>query len=364
MLRRSLVDDEGWVTAARFNRTLATYQALPGPEAHELTIYFGMLARGRVGGLVAGLAFMAPGFILMLALSWIYAGVGIGSPLISAAFAGCQAAVLALVVRGLYHIGSRALADRRLVPVAGASAIASLAALPFVVPLAAGAVSTVLLRRGSRVLAAVVLIALLVIAGVLIAADAGSGMSAAADQGPGRPGGATAGELFVSGLRAGALTFGGAYTAIPFVQEDAVGRDGWMTNQQFLDGLALSGVIPAPLIIFATFVGFVGASFVGALAMTAGVFLPAFAITLLGHGVLERVVADGRFHALLDGVMAAVIGLMVITTLQLGVAALGDPGRVTIFVVALAVLLRWPRGATVPAVIGGAAAAGVMLNAS
>src|SRR4029078_6736929 len=84
------------------------------------------------------------------------------------------------------------------------------------------------------------------------------------------------GELLVSGLRAGALTFGGAYTAIPFVEEDAVGSDGWMTTGQFLDGLALSGVIPAPLVIFATFVGYAGGGPVGALAMTVGIFLPAF----------------------------------------------------------------------------------------
>src|ERR671914_267013 len=78
-------------------------------------------------------------------------------------------------------------------------------------------------------------------------------------------------------LQAGALTFGGAYTAIPFVQGDAVREEGWMSNAQFLDGLALSGILPAPLIIFATFVGFVAGGPFGAVAITAGVFLPAFA---------------------------------------------------------------------------------------
>jgi chromate transporter len=70
MLRKELVDEEKWVPNDRFNRTLALYQVLPGPEAHELCVWFGMLARGRVGGFLAGLGFMLPGFVLMFLLSW------------------------------------------------------------------------------------------------------------------------------------------------------------------------------------------------------------------------------------------------------------------------------------------------------
>src|SRR4030095_8814615 len=92
--------------------------------------------------------------------------------------------------------------------------------------------------------------------------------------------------LFLSGLKAGLLTFGGAYTAIPFVRNDAVGR-GWVSDGQFLDSLALSGIIPAPLIIFATFVGYLAGGLVGALAMTAGIFLPAFAFALLFYDRLQ-----------------------------------------------------------------------------
>src|SRR5215207_10685759 len=78
-------------------------------------------------------------------------------------------------------------------------------------------------------------------------------------------------ELFLSGLKAGLLTFGGAYTVIPFLRDDAV-RNGWMTDAQFLDGLALSGILPAPLIIFSTFVGYFGGGPLGAIAMTVGIF--------------------------------------------------------------------------------------------
>lgn len=109
MIRHELVECERWVTHDRFLRTLAVYQVLPGPEAHELCVYFGLLSRGRLGGVLAGLGFMLPGFLLMLLLSWLYAGQGIDQGSMAAAFAGVQPAVVALIVRAIGRIGSRAL---------------------------------------------------------------------------------------------------------------------------------------------------------------------------------------------------------------------------------------------------------------
>jgi len=357
MLRRELVDDERWISSERFNRTLAVYQVLPGPEAQELCIYFGMLARGRLGGFLAGLSFLLPGFALMLALAWWYTDVGMESPVFAAAFAGAQAAVVALIVRGLHRIGSRALTDRTLVAIAIAAFAASAAGLVFAVPLLAGAVAYPLARRGYRLLA-LSLIGLMLVGSVAFSIVAGQ----AVDNGPvGDPQRTPSdGELLLSGLRAGALTFGGAYTAIPFVEDDAVGEDGWMTTGQFLDGLALSGVIPAPLVIFATFVGYAGGGPVGAFAMTVGIFLPAFAITLVGHRYLEAAVANVRLHAILDGITAAVVGLVAATLLQLAPTAVGTLPAVLIFGAALAALYLWRASAAVAVVIAGAAAAGAL----
>ena len=121
----------------------------------------------------------------------------------------------------------------------------------------------------------------------------------------------------MSGLKAGLLTFGGAYTVIPFLRDDAVGH-GWMSDAHFLDGLALSGILPAPLIIFSTFVGYFGGGPPGALAMTVGIFLPAFCFTLFFHDQLERIVDHGALHSFLEGVSAGVVGLIAATTLELG----------------------------------------------
>src|SRR5215207_6180091 len=130
MLRKELVDEERWVSSNRFNRTLALYQVLPGPEAHELCVYFGYLAKGRPGGVLAGLGFMLPGFLLMFALTWVYVTFGITGPA-RAIFYGIQPAVVALIVRATHRIGAHSLHDRWLWAIAVMAVLASLGGVPF-----------------------------------------------------------------------------------------------------------------------------------------------------------------------------------------------------------------------------------------
>jgi chromate transporter len=165
-------------------------------------------------------------------------------------------------------------------------------------------------------------------------------------------------QLFVSGLKAGLLTFGGAYTAIPILQHDAVIKGVWMSNAQFLDGLALSGLLPAPLIIFATFVGFIGGGPAGALLLTAGAFLPAFAMTLLAHEPLERLLHDPRAGTVLAGVIAAVVGLIAGTTVTLLMDSLSGIWTALVFTLALAAFFYSKSKLVVPLVIVAAAALG------
>ncbi len=172
--------------------------------------------------------------------------------------------------------------------------------------------------------------------------------------------------LLLAGLKAGLLTFGGAYTAIPVLREDAV-RQGWMGDGQFLDGLALSGVLPAPLIIFSTFVGYVAGGPAGALAITAGVFLPAFGFSLIFYDRLEAVVEDARLHALLEGVTAAVVGLIAATAMQLswGLLAANEDRLVlgAILLAALVVIWLWRARIATPVVLIAAGCAGAALLA-
>ncbi|HVG58179.1 MAG TPA: chromate efflux transporter [Hyalangium sp.] len=363
MIRQELVEEEKWVSPARFHRALALYQILPGPEAHELCVYFGMLSRGRVGGLLAGLGFMLPGLLLMLLCSWLYVRLGIGSPWVRAAFATVQAAVAALIVRAVHRIGSHAFSSRPLLAVALLAALAQLLGVPFLVTLVWAGLVTVLLHAGSRAAAAVLTVACTAAVGLFLSFHAPE--SAAPLTAASAPTGAPPStlEMFGSGLRTGLLTFGGAYTAIPFLQQDAVIRGGWMTNAQFLDGLAIGGVLPAPLIIFGTFVGYFGDGLPGALAMTAGIFAPAFGMTLLAHDPLERLLLHPRARIFLEGVTAGVVGLIGGTALPLLRAAVHDVPTAAVFAAALAVLFRAKARLAPMAVIASAAAVGLGVHA-
>lgn len=140
-------------------------------------------------------------------------------------------------------------------------------------------------------------------------------------------------DLFWSGLKAGSLTFGGAYTVIPFLQQDAVNRGAWMSNEQFMDGIALAGLLPAPLVIFATFVGYIGGGPWGVVVMTVAVFLPAFVLTLIAHEPLERLVHEPRIKTFLDGLTAGVVGLIGATAVGLLLANVRSVVAGVVFIV-------------------------------
>ena len=363
MLRQQLVDQEGWIDPDKFNRVLAVYQVLPGPEAHELCVYFGTLARGRWGGVAAGLGFMLPGFLLMFLLSWLYVRHGLALAGWSAVFLAVQAAVAALIVRAIVRIGGHVLADRWLWGIAAVGMLAQLADVHFGIVLVVGGLMYLCAHERRIALARALLGAAIALVAIKIHGDGGlDGLQALV--GTVDAGGVVATAsvgvpaLFWSGLKAGLLTFGGAYTVIPFLQRDAVGQGAWMSNAQFLDGLALSGLLPAPMVIFATFVGYVGGGPWGAVAMTAGVFLPAFAFTLLGHDAMEHWVHRPRVAEFLAGVTAAVVGLIAGTTVALLVGSIRDAGGALVFLVALGLLFRSGARLLVPAVILGAAAYG------
>lgn len=358
MIRRELVDEQQWVTPARFNRLLAVYQALPGPEAHELCVHFGMIRRGRLGGIAAGLGFMTPGLLLILGLAWAYRQLDLSQPPLPALFLGIQIAVVALIVRAVHRIGEHVLGDRWLWGIALGSAAAALAGISFWVLLGAGGLVYLFAGKGQFALVALVIVSAIVLAALTLTGSGPAGVAVAGGQSE-----ASAGALLLSGLKAGLLTFGGAYTAIPFVRGDAVGR-GWVSDGQFLDGLALSGIIPAPLIIFATFVGFQAGGLAGALAMTAGIFLPAFGFSLLFFERLERVVEDERVHRLLEGIAAAVVGLIAATAFDVARSVAGEVPAllpaVLIFAAVLALLYAWTSKYAVLAVLPLAAGAGLV----
>ena len=348
MISRECVDEEGWVDAETFKKTLAVYQVLPGPEAHELCVYFGRLRGGKLGGFLAGLGFMLPGFLLMLGLSVLYVEAGLDDRF-EELFYGLQAAVGALVAMAIVRLSRKFLNDGVLVAIAVASlALTYFAGLGFVLVLLAAGLAYELWTNARRWSGRASSIAISPLAAIFVLMGAVTVSLTA--------------EIFVEGIKAGLLTFGGAYTVVPFLQESAVEGHGWLTQSEFLDGLALGGILPAPLIIFSTFVGYVAGGLPGGLAMTVGIFIPAFVFPIFFHRQLVAVAENDRIRPFLLGVAAGVIGLIAAVTIDILDAGIVDVPSAILAVGAFACLYRWQGKLTVLWVVLGCGLIGAVLQ--
>ena len=350
MIKHECVDEERWVSPETFKKTLAVYQVLPGPEAHELCVYFGRIRGGRLGGFLAGLGFMLPGFLLMLSLSILYVEAELSDNL-DKLFYGLKAAVVAIIARALVRLSRTFITD---VPLA----LLAFAALALTVFADAGFVIVLL---GAGLLYELWTNArswfdrphslTLGLPGVLIVLAGAITVSLTA-------------EIFWEGLKAGLVTFGGAFTVIPYLHDVAVQGKEWLTESQFVDGLAIGGVLPAPLIIFSTFVGYIAGGLVGGLVMTVGIFIPAFAFPIFFHRQLVAVAENERLHPFLLGVAAGVIGLIAAVTVDIIDTGVVDLATAVLAIGGFLVLSRWHSKLTVLYVVLGCGLIGGALKLS
>jgi chromate transporter len=349
MIKRECVDEEGWVSEETFKKTLAVYQVLPGPEAHELCVYFGRVRRGKLGGFLAGLGFMLPGFLLMLGLSILYVEAEISEEL-DELFYGLAAAVGAIVARALVRLSGAFITDVPLAVIAVAAfALTAFTPASFVLVLAGAGIAYELWKNAGRYSSRLRAISPLPALFPVVAGAVTLSLTA---------------EIFLEGLKAGLLTFGGAFTVIPFLQEATVDGKHWLTDSQFVDGLAMSGVLPAPLIIFSTFVGYVAGGMSGALAMTVGIFLPAFLFPIFLHRFLVAVAENPRVRPFLLGVAAAVIGLIAAVTVDIVDTGIVDVPTALLAVGAFAALMRFHGKLTILYTVLGCGLIGAVLQST
>ncbi len=347
MIKRECVDEEGWVSGETFKKTLAVYQVLPGPEAHELCVYFGRIRGGKVGALMAGLGFMLPGFLLMLGLSILYVEADLAGQL-DELFYGLTAAVGAIVARAVIRLSQTFVTDVTLAVIAVAGfGLTLFAGASFVLVLLGAGLAYELWTNAGRWAGRTNSFALGPAVLVVVAGAVTVSLTA---------------TIFWEGLQAGLLTFGGAFTVIPFLQDASVDDHRWLTDDQFVDGLAMSGVLPAPLIIFSTFVGYVAGGLAGGLAMTLGIFIPAFVLPIFFHRFLVATAENPRVRPFLLGVAAGVIGLIAAVTVQIVDASVVDAYTATLALGAFAALNRWHGKLTVLYVVLGCGLVGAALQ--
>lgn len=350
MIKRECVDEEMWISEPTFKRLIAVYQVLPGPEAHELCVYFGRIRGGKIGGFVAGLGLMLPGFLLMLALSALYVEANLAGHLQNF-FYGLTAAVGALVARALVRFSQTFIGDVPLALIAIAGfALTLWAGLGFVLVLLGGGIVYELWRgarrwvgrAGSFTLGPPAIV--LIVAGTITVS--------------------LGWEIFFEGLKAGFFTFGGAYTVVPFLHGTAVEGHHWLTDKQFVEGLAIGGILPAPLIIFATFVGYIAGGLVGALLITVGIFIPAFVFPIFLHRQLVAIAENPRLHQFLLGVAAGVVGLIAAVTVEIVKTSVVDVYTAVLASGAFLALNRWHAKTTVLYVVLTCGVIGVLLQAT
>eukprot|EP00808_Paulinella_micropora_P017979 g1445.t1 len=355
MLKDELVIRDKWISLERFNRVMAVYQIIPGPEAMELCCYFGYLARGPIGGFIGGMGFIIPGFSLMLFFSYIYVHFGLDNEYFYASFRGIQPAVAAMLVRAVFKLGDHATLnatthkrDWWLVGIACGAAVFDVLRINFLITLTLSGIVYNLVHV--KFFKCVVLVIILSGVGYGLGV-AYVGMPTPVSVGTGVVEEVTPLSLWLLGLLGGALTFGGAYTAIPFMQIEATVLASWMTKTQFLDGIALAICLPAPLVIFSTFVGYVlgtqlhmgknnvGGEVLGAFLTTCGMFTPAFTFTILGHNVLDRLIDFAPLQTFLYGMASCVIGLVATSAMSFtAISCKQSPLSAIIFLCSLYVL--------------------------
>lgn len=328
LMHRIIVDQKRWLSEARFLHALNYCMLLPGPEAQQLATYVGWLLHGVRGGVVAGLLFILPGALAILAFSWLYVLLGDFSA-VQGLFFGLKAAVLAIVTQALIRIAQRALRGV-LKPVLAAAGFLALFAFGTPFPLVvlgagltgyvfarwlgsghpqpeAGPASDIVVRPGTRRAALICLLLWgMTVAGLYAFAGGDNVFTHIAD--------------FFS--RVAMVTFGGAYAVLAYVAQQGVEHFQWLQPGEMLDGLGLAETTPGPLILVTQFVGFLAAfrgsgvepdlfaATAGALLTTWVTFLPCFLWIFAGAPYVEKLRGNAALSAALAAITAAVVGVI------------------------------------------------------
>jgi chromate transporter len=397
VMHRILVEEKRWIDEPRFLHALSYCMLLPGPEAQQLATYIGWLLHGTRGGLVAGILFVLPGFLAIMALSVIYV-LWQQHPLMEGVFLGLKAAVIALVIEAVIRIGRRALKSRaeRWIAVLAFIAIA-LARLPFpLIVLGAGLAGYLRARLRSGSFTAPLATAAATAAASPLAIDARHLARA-------RPSAMRSLKLLVLWLplwfapvllcaallgadstytqlgvffsKMAVVTFGGAYAALAYVAQQAVERFAWVTPAQMLDGLGLAESTPGPLILVLQFVGFLAAyqaagsnypllaGALGALLTVWVTFVPCFLWIFLGAPYIEALRGNVALASALSAITAAVVGVIANLALwfashvlfaRLGTSGLPEwstlqvkPASLTAIALTLLFALKWNLARTI-----------------
>lgn len=350
-MQRDLVEVRGWITKEEYLRGLALAQLAPGPLAAQLAMYLGWVRYRLLGATLVAVAFIVPSFAIVLALAAAYVAYG-GLAWMQGAFYGVGAAVIAIIARSVQKLAKLTLArDPWLWAVFAINgAITAVLETELVgVFLASGVVVYLVQRRPWRT-------------GTLPMLAPWSWDTLTS----GLHGVATSTTVWKLGLyfaEAGTFVFGSGLAIVPFLHGGVVEGHGWLTEQQFLDAVAVAMITPGPVVITVAFIGFLVAGFAGAGAAALGVFLPSYLFVVIPAPYVHRISDHAGLRAFVAGVSAAAAGAIGGAAIVLGRRAIVDLPTAAIALATLVVLIRVKR-VPEPLVIVAAGLVGFALRAS
>ncbi|HEX9331487.1 MAG TPA: chromate efflux transporter [Anaerolineales bacterium] len=323
MMYNKMVERSHWLSRDRFVKIMGFAHMLPGPEALQLAIYVGYLKKGILGGILAGLTFIIPGAFVMVVLSYLYVTYG-NLPQVNDVLYILKPAVLGIIAAGIIKLSQAAIKNTWLAGILIAAVIAMyFFKVDFLLVLLFAGVAYLLITEGlPRWKHAPNLLPALIggLTGTFAVIDKRWLQMA---------------WLF---LKTGLFSFGGAYASLAFLQRGAVDQYHWLTVPQLLDGVALSVATPGPFMLFTTFAGYLAGGITGAVIATFFVFLPSFFLVILGAKYIEQVRNNRFVQAFLAGVSAAVVGVILVVSLELIPGALVDPISVVIMVIVFVII--------------------------
>lgn len=324
MMHDEVVVRRQWMDEQHFLDLVGATNLIPGPNSTEMAIHIGYERAGWRGLIAAGVCFIMPAVLIVLALAWAYVEYG-NTPQGDALMYGIKPVIIAIVVQALYRLVPTALKGPLLAAVgAGALALYLLGVNELLV-LFGGALLVVAIQAVHRFPQAMAM--MLPLAGLQrwlpqIAVSSPVPLD----------------RLFLVFLKVGALLYGSGYVLLAFLRNDLVINYGWLTDQQLLDAVAVGQFTPGPVFTTATFIGYVLAGVPGAVVATLGIFLPSFLFVALLARIVPYIRKSPWSAAFLDGVNVTALGLMAGVTWQLGRAALIDLPTILLAIVATVLL--------------------------
>jgi len=341
IMQAEIAERRQWLSNERYLEGVGIVNMLPGPPAVQLSILIGYDRGGWRGGILAGLSFMLPAFFILLVLTLAYSAYG-SLAAAQGALYGMGMIVLAIFASAVYRLGQTALKRRGQIAIAivAASIAAGTSVGVASILLIAGCVGVVLYHARTSGLVALLVVSALLGAIHVFVSDAGNASTSLASSGPASTHSALI-ELAAIFMKIGAVTFGGGIVMIALVQEHVVAQMLWLTEREFLDGLALGQLTPGPTLMIAAYVGYKVAGLAGAVVSALSMFLPAFVLMLALLPVLERFQHLQWIKPAMNGVSAAVIGCLVVTLFKLLPHAAPDLVSKGVLLAAVVALCRW-----------------------